>query len=60
MREENVIGLEDAVRKMSSTVADRLSLRDRGRLQVGAFADVVIFNLDIVTDCATFEDSHRF
>jgi N-acyl-D-aspartate/D-glutamate deacylase len=59
VREEKVIGLEDAVRKMTSAVADRLSLRDRGRLQVGAFADVVIFDPDTVIDRATFEDSHQ-
>lgn len=59
VREEKVIGLEDAVRKMTSSVADRLSLRDRGRLQTGAYADVVIFNPDTVIDHATFEDSHQ-
>ena len=60
VREEKVIGLEDAVRKMTSAVADRLSLRDRGRLQIGACADVVIFDPDTVIDRATFEDSHQF
>lgn len=59
VRQEKVIGLEDAVRKMTSSVADRLGLRDRGRLQVGAFADVVIFDPDTVIDRATFEDSHQ-
>ncbi len=59
VREEGVITLEDAVRKMSSSVADRLGLRDRGLLRVGAFADVVIFDPATVADKATFEDPHQ-
>ncbi|MDA0745125.1 MAG: D-aminoacylase [bacterium] len=59
VREEKAIALEDAVRKMTSSVADRLGLRNRGRLQAGCFADVVVFDPETVTDRATFEDSHR-
>lgn len=59
VREEKVIPLEDAVRKMTSSVADRLGLRERGRLQAGCFADVVVFNPETVIDRATFEDSHQ-
>jgi N-acyl-D-amino-acid deacylase len=59
VREEGVITLEDAVRKMSSAVADRLGLRDRGLLRVGAFADVVLFDPATVADKATFEDPHQ-
>jgi N-acyl-D-amino-acid deacylase len=59
VREEGVITLEDAIRKMSSAVARRLGITDRGLLQPGCFADVVIFDPQTVTDHATFEDSHR-
>lgn len=59
VREEGVIGLEDAVRKMSSSVAARLDLRDRGELRSGAFADVVVFDPETIGDRATFEQPHR-
>ena len=59
VREEKVLALEDAVRKMSSAVADRLGLRDRGTLRAGCFADVVIFDPETVSDRATFEDPHQ-
>jgi dihydroorotase/N-acyl-D-amino-acid deacylase len=59
VREERVLTLEDAVRKMTSSVADRLSLRDRGLLRAGSYADVVIFDPDTIADRATFEDSHQ-
>ena len=59
VREEGVLELEDAIRKMSSAVADRLSLRDRGMLREGMHADVVIFDPATVTDNATFEDPHQ-
>jgi dihydroorotase/N-acyl-D-amino-acid deacylase len=59
VREEKVLTLEDAVRKMTSSVAHRLGLRDRGLLQPGCYADVVIFDPETVADRATFEDSHQ-
>ena len=59
VREEKVIPLEDAVRKMSSALCDRLGLRDRGQLREGFFADVVIFDPETVGDRATFADSHQ-
>jgi N-acyl-D-aspartate/D-glutamate deacylase len=59
VREEKLLTLEDAVRKMTSAVAARLSLRDRGLLSAGNFADVVVFNPTTVTDHATFTDTHR-
>ncbi|HZU13299.1 MAG TPA: D-aminoacylase [Chloroflexota bacterium] len=59
VREEKVLTLEDAIRKMTSAPADRIGLRDRGRLQAGCYADVVIFDPATVGDRATFEDSHR-
>ncbi len=59
VREDRVLTVEDAVRKMSSAVADRLGLRDRGTLRAGCFADVVIFDPETVGDRATFADPHQ-
>ena len=59
VREEGIITLEDAVRKMTSAVADRLNLRDRGLLREGMLADVVIFDPATISDRATFTDSHQ-
>ena len=51
--------LEEAIRKMTSSVANRLSLWDRGRLQPGCWADVVVFDPDTVIDHSTFDNSHQ-
>lgn len=59
VRDEQVIGLEDAVRKMSSSVADRLGLHDRGLLRAGMMADVVLFDPETIADVATFEEPHQ-
>jgi dihydroorotase/N-acyl-D-amino-acid deacylase len=59
VRDEGVISLEDAVRKMTSAVTQRLGIRDRGLLQPGCFADVVVFDPDTVADLATFEQPHQ-
>ena len=59
VREERILSLEDAIRKMSSAVADRLSLRDRGLLRRGMLADVVVFDPETIGDRATFEDPHQ-
>ncbi len=59
VRDEGVMPLEEAVRKMSSAVARRLGIQDRGLLQEGMKADVVIFDFDQVIDQATFEDPHQ-
>ena len=55
VRDEHVIPLEDAIRKMTSAVADRLSLHDRGLLEPGMFADVVVFDPATIADRATYE-----
>ena len=55
VRDEHVIGLEDAIRKMTSAVATRLSLHDRGVLVPGMFADVVVFDPATIADRATYE-----
>ena len=59
VREERVIPLEDAIRKMSSAVATRLSIQDRGVLREGMYADVVVFDPATIADRATFEVPHQ-
>ena len=59
VRDEQVIPLEDAIRKMTSAVAQRLGIRDRGLLQEGMYADVVVFDFDAIIDKATFEEPHQ-
>ena len=59
VREQRIITLEDAVRKMTGAVADRLGLRQRGHLRAGYYADVVLFDPHTVSDRATFADSHQ-
>jgi dihydroorotase/N-acyl-D-amino-acid deacylase len=55
VRDEHVIPLEDAIRKMTSAVADRLSIRDRGLLEPGMYADIVVFDPATIADRATYE-----
>src|SRR5687767_87550 len=59
VREQGVMSLEDAVRKMTSAVATRLSIADRGALREGTFADVVIFDPGTIIDRATYEQPHQ-
>ncbi len=59
VREYGWLTLEDAIRKSSSAVADRLGLRDRGMLREGMKADVIVFDPDTVIDRATYTDSHQ-
>ncbi|MEZ4630034.1 MAG: amidohydrolase family protein [Deinococcales bacterium] len=59
VREEKVLSLEEAVRKMTSSVADRLGLRNRGLLRQGMQADLVLFDPECISDKATFADPHQ-
>lgn len=59
VREEQVISLEEAVRKLTSLPASNLKIEKRGSLQPGYFADVVIFDPENIQDHATFEDPHQ-
>ena len=60
VREEKLLTLEDAIRRMTSFPAQRLGLRDRGLLREGTWADIVIFDPDNVRDKTTFIKSHQF
>ena len=60
VRDEGVLLLEDAVRKMTSFPAQRLGLTDRGLLKPGMWADIVIFDAEHVIDKATYLDPHQF
>jgi N-acyl-D-amino-acid deacylase len=56
VREEHALSLMDALRKMSLLPAERLNLSTKGRLQVGADADITVFDPERVIDRATFEN----
>ena len=60
VREEAIIGLEDAVHKVTGLPAARLGLSDRGRLSPGAMADIVIFDLDRIENRATLMTPTRY
>ncbi|MCI0486408.1 MAG: D-aminoacylase [Blastocatellia bacterium] len=60
VREEKVIPLEEAVRRLSGLPATNLELKDRGFLKKGMFADVVVFDPAKITDHATFEKPHQY
>ncbi len=59
VRDDKVITLEEAIRKLSAMPAKNLSLKDRGMIRVGYFADVVIFDPRTVQDHATYERPHQ-
>lgn len=60
VREEKVILLEEAIRRLSSLPATNLGLDRRGLLKKGYFADIVIFDPATIADKATFEKPHQF
>ncbi len=59
-RDEAVISLEEAIRKLTSLPAENLKLTKRGKLQPGYFADIVVFDPENVNDLATFEKPHQY
>ncbi|MCC6442574.1 MAG: D-aminoacylase [Armatimonadetes bacterium] len=60
VREQGLLTWEEAIRKMTSMPARRLGLADRGRLEAGSFADIVVFDPERVQDRASFQDAHHF
>ncbi len=59
-RELKLLPLEEAVRKMTSLPANILGLQDRGKIEAGYVADLVVFDPDTIKDTATYEDPHRY
>jgi N-acyl-D-aspartate/D-glutamate deacylase len=59
-REEKVLQLEDAIRKMTSLPAQVLGLKDRGLLKEGYWADIVMFDPDTVADTATYDNPKQY
>ena len=60
VREQQVLPLHSAIRKMSSLPAERIRLSDRGRLEEGAVADITVFDAATIVDRATFDDPHQY
>nr|WP_232469136.1 amidohydrolase family protein [Croceicoccus marinus] len=60
VREEQALSLAEAVRKLTALPAENLSIRDRGLLAEGKFADVVIFDPATIGDKATYAEPHQY
>jgi N-acyl-D-amino-acid deacylase len=60
VRDHGLLSLPEAIRKMTSLPAAKLGLGDRGRLEPGAVADVVVFDPATIADTATFSEPHRY
>jgi len=60
VRDEKIIPMEEAVRRLTSFPAHNLKLKDRGELKPGYFADVAIFNPREINDKATFDQPHQY
>ncbi len=60
VREEHVMTLEEAVRKLTLLPAEILQLKDRGQIEEGAYADLAIFDPAQVHDNATYEEPHQY
>jgi N-acyl-D-amino-acid deacylase len=59
-RDEGLLPLEAAVRKLAALPAQVLKIPHRGLLKPGYFADVVAFDPQVIQDCATFENPHQY
>lgn len=60
VREEKVIALEEAIRRMTSLPAQKFQLTKRGILKEDMLADIVVFNENEVSDKASFENPHQY
>lgn len=59
VREDRVISLEEAIRKLTSLPANNMKIKKRGMLKPGFYADIVIFDPNTIKDVATFENPHQ-
>lgn len=60
VRDEGIMPLEEAVRKMTSLPARRFQLADRGELREGWAADIVVFDAETIADVATYQDPRQY
>jgi len=60
VRDEQVIPMEEAIRRLTLLPAQTLNIRERGRLAPGYFADIAIFDAELIRDNATFDDPHHY
>jgi N-acyl-D-amino-acid deacylase len=60
VRDQKVITLEEAIRRMTSLAAQKFQLKDRGLIREGMMADIVVFDDKEVNDKATFENPHQY
>ena len=60
VRDEKVIPLQEAVRRLTGLPATNLGLQDRGFIRAGGFADIVVFDPATIADTATFEKPHQY
>src|SRR5471030_2996301 len=60
VRDEHLLTLEDAIRKMTSKAADRVHLSDRGVLRPGMMADITVFDAATIRDVSTFDDPRHY
>jgi N-acyl-D-amino-acid deacylase len=60
VRDEHLLTLEEAIRKMTGMPASRVGLKDRGVLREGAYADITIFDPQTVRDRSTFEQPNAY
>jgi N-acyl-D-amino-acid deacylase len=60
VRDERLVPLEEAIRRLTSLPAENLKLRQRGRIAEGYFADIVVFDPARIQDHATFEKPHQY
>jgi len=60
VREQKVIRLEEAIRRMTSLPAQKFNLRDRGLIREGMSADLIVFDENTVSDVSTFERPHAY
>ncbi len=60
VRERGILKLPEAVRRMTSLAADTFGMQLRGRIQTGYWADLVLFDPDVIMDTATYDDPKQY
>ncbi|MEE9288780.1 MAG: D-aminoacylase [Bacteroidota bacterium] len=60
VREKKLVTLPEMIRKMTLMPAEKIGLKDRGKIEVGRVADIVIFDYNAIEDRATFLDPHQY